>query len=186
MKSAWLSVYVLAAVASLCAAQAKPEEPTKAPAPAADPMRGKAPGDVRDDNGLKLKLVWCPPGEFKMGSPKSEFNREKNEDQVEVILTKGFWLGKYEVTQAEWKMEMESEPWKNYNDRKAGPDFPAVRISWGEAVEFCQKLTKQERVARRLTDAWEYMLPSEAAVGIRLPGRNANPVQLRRHCLDSW
>ncbi len=46
--------------------QAKPDEPSKAPAFAVDPMRGKAPGEVRDDNGLKLKLVWCPPGSFTM------------------------------------------------------------------------------------------------------------------------
>ena len=43
-----------------------PEEPVKTPTPVADAMRGKEPGDVRDDNGLKMKFVWCPPGKFTM------------------------------------------------------------------------------------------------------------------------
>src|SRR4051812_45062259 len=52
-------------------------------------------GDVRDVKGFKL--CWCPPGTFKMGSPLSENERRPGEDQVEVVLTRGFWMGKYEV-----------------------------------------------------------------------------------------
>ena len=63
MKSPWPVMLVVAAIALLRIAQANSDEPESAPAPrAADPMRSNAPGDARDDNGLKMKLVWCPPG----------------------------------------------------------------------------------------------------------------------------
>src|SRR5579863_8042089 len=65
MKSLWLTVCVVA-IAFPWMAESKSDEPAKAPTPAADPMRGKAPGDVRNDNALKLKLVWCPPGFLTM------------------------------------------------------------------------------------------------------------------------
>src|SRR5579862_8743711 len=66
MKFIWLAVIVFAVVAILPMTQAKPDEPGKASPPSVDPMRGKAPGEVRDDNELKLKLVWCPPGLLTM------------------------------------------------------------------------------------------------------------------------
>jgi formylglycine-generating enzyme len=50
-----------------------------------------------------VKLCWCPPGKFTMGSPRDEPERRPGEDQVEVTLTRGFWAGKYEVTQGDWK-----------------------------------------------------------------------------------
>src|SRR5436190_16258487 len=63
MKSPWLAVLVVAAIAFLRMTPANSDEADKAPAQqAADPMRGKEAGQVRDDNCLKMKLVWCPPG----------------------------------------------------------------------------------------------------------------------------
>ena len=162
MKSLWLVVFVVAAIASLRMPQANSDEPDRVPASASDTMNGKEPGQVRDDNDLKMKLVWCPPGEFKMGSPKSEAGRLGNDDQVEVTLTKGFWLGKYEVTQSEWKQVMETEPWKGERYIKEGADYPATFVSWNDVTDFCHKLTDQERKAGRLSDGWEYTLPTEA------------------------
>ena len=66
MKPHWLSICIVTAVAFLPLTRATPDEPGKAPTPAADPMRGKEPGEVRDDNGLKMKFVWCPPGVVTM------------------------------------------------------------------------------------------------------------------------
>ena len=162
MKSTWLTFCVVAAIALLGTTEPKSDEPGNAPASAADPMSGKKPGDVRDDNGLKMKLVWCPPRNFTMGSPKSEKDRFENEDQVEVTLTKGFWLGKYEVTQSEWKQVMATEFWKGANLTKEGADFPATWVNWPDATEFCRKLTEQERNKGRMPDGWEYTLPTEA------------------------
>ncbi len=147
-------------------------------------MRGKAPGEVRDDNGLKLKLIWCPPGVLTMEQveeitePASEKDGEPADDDdpndkpalkpqkiitpVKVFLARGYWLGKYEVTQSEWKQVMKTEPWKGQNLTKEGADFPATWISWEDATDFCRKLSDQEREAGRLSNGWEYTLPTEA------------------------
>ena len=161
MKSLSLAACVLV-VASLWMVEAKPDEAGQSPTSAADPTIGKEPGEVRDDNDLKMKLVWCPAGTFKMGSPKSEVGREKDEDQVTVKLTKGFWLGKFEVTQGEWEEVMGTTPWKGKEYVKEGAKFPAAYVSWDDAVAFCEKLTHQERAAGRLPAGWKYTLPNEA------------------------
>src|SRR5438552_3188456 len=72
---------------------------------AQEPKRfaGTKPGDTWDGNGLKMKFCWCPAGKFTMGSPKSEPERGDDEDQVEVTLSRGFWLGKFEITQGQWE-----------------------------------------------------------------------------------
>jgi formylglycine-generating enzyme required for sulfatase activity len=55
-----------------------------------------------------MKFCWIPQGKFTMGSPESEEERNEREDQVDVTITKGFWMGKYEVTQVEWTSIMGS------------------------------------------------------------------------------
>src|SRR5437879_2703054 len=76
--------------------------------PMSDPTRTDAPefagsraGDECEVAGIKL--CWCPSGQFMMGSPPDEPERRLDEVQVEVTLTKGFWMGKHEVTQGQWK-----------------------------------------------------------------------------------
>ena len=159
MKFPWLNLGVLIAVAVPSSAHAQPDEPDKAQPPAVDPMRGKAPGGVRDDNGLKMKLVWCPPGKFKMGSQRTERDRgqDTSEDQIEVTLTQGYWLGKHAVTQSEWKDVMKTEPWKDEQIRrrggglrgpdKEGADFPVTFVNWDNVTDFCLIFTEQERQA---------------------------------------
>ncbi len=137
-------------------------EPERTTPAAGAAMPGKEAGQVRIDNGLKMKLVWCPSGDFKMGSPASENGRGMGEDQVAVTLTTGYWLGKYEVTQGEWKALMGTEPWKGQEFAKEGNDFPATFVNWEDAVKFCARLSDQERQARRLPESWEYSLPTEA------------------------
>src|SRR5262245_5596581 len=62
---------------------------------------GTKAGDETTINGIRL--CWCPPGKFIMGSPPEEPERRPGEDQVEVTLTRGFWMAKFEATQREWK-----------------------------------------------------------------------------------
>src|SRR5947208_17180512 len=62
---------------------------------------GSKAGDEREVAGIKL--CWCPAGRFLMGSPPNEPERRPDEDQVVVTLTKGFWMGKYEASQGQWK-----------------------------------------------------------------------------------
>jgi formylglycine-generating enzyme required for sulfatase activity len=123
--------------------------------PAADPQFGSI-GQVRDDNGLKMKFVWCPAGAFVMGDSDESPNR--------ALLTCSYWLGKYEVTQGQWTQMMETTPWLDAVHSRIGqnPDSAATYVSWDDAMAFCAKLTEQERKAGRLPFGWEYMLPTEA------------------------
>jgi hypothetical protein len=62
-------------------------------------LLGVKAGDGREVGGIKLR--WCPPGQFTMGSPPGEPERRPGEDRVEVTLTGGSWVGTYEVTQGQ-------------------------------------------------------------------------------------
>ena len=128
------------------------------PGPASAPFTGSKAGDERDVAGVKLR--WCPPGKFTMGSPPDEPERRPGEDQVEVTLTKGFWAGKYEVTQGQWKRVMGAFPGKQPADE--GDDFPVVEVNYAEAEGFCRKLTEQARKSGDLPEGWEFRLPTEA------------------------
>jgi formylglycine-generating enzyme required for sulfatase activity len=125
---------------------------------------GTRVGQVRDDNGLKLKVIWCPPGKFTMGSPRGEEGRDdEDEDQVSVRLTNGFWLGKYEVTQAQWGRVMRTTPWKGRRYVVSeGDDYPAMYVTWNDATKFCETFTETERRIGRLPPDWKYALPTEA------------------------
>jgi len=120
-------------------------------------------------NSIGMKLAYIPPGKFMMGSTPEEIERFKKEPhrdepnvlvqsegpQHEVRITKGFYLGVYEVKQSEYEQVMG----KNPSAFRGGPDYPVEQVNWDEAVEFCKKLTElaDEKKARRV-----YRLPTEA------------------------
>ena len=112
--------------------------------------------------GTTMEMVWIEPGKFTMGSPSSEVGRYDNEGpQREVTIKKGFYLGKYELTQGQWQKVMGTAPWveKNYVSVPAHPDNPAVFISWDDAQALLKKLNDAELGAgyRLPTEAeWEY------------------------------
>lgn len=142
-----------------------------APMPKSDEsFRGNVAGQEREDNALKMKLCWCPPGSFTMGSPKSEPDRSTDEDQVPVSLTKGFWLGKFEVTQTEWQQVMGTtlpeqvakRTMSSDDPRGEGARLPMYFVNHSEVQQFCRKLTEQEHLAGRLPKGWEFCLPTEA------------------------
>ena len=108
-------------------------------------------------DNVNLDMVWIQPGTFIMGSPEDELGRLNRETQHEVTLTKGYWLGKYEITQAQYEAVMETNP-----SYCKGTDLPVEWINWNEALEFCKKLTEQEKTAGRLPEGYEYTLPTEA------------------------
>lgn len=107
--------------------------------------------------GVMLELLRCPAGSFQMGSPEDEAGRNPDETRHTVTLTRPFWMGKFEVTQAQWTALMA----KDLSAFK-GPDLPVDTVSWHEAMAFCQKLTERERLAGRLQLEYEYRLPTEA------------------------
>lgn len=115
-------------------------------------------GDEREAGSVKLR--WCPPGRFVMGSPPNEPEHRSDETQVEVRLTKGFWMGKYEVTQGQWKRLVGEFP--QPQPAGEGGEFPVVWVSHVEAEAFCQKLTVLGHKSGELPKDWEFRLPTEA------------------------
>ena len=113
-------------------------------------------------NSLGMVLIEIPAGTFTMGSPEDEKGHWKAEDQVSVKLTKPFLLGKYEVTQGQWKSVVGSEPWQDNFKVKADKDWAATYVNWDDATDFCKKLTEIERKSGKLKADEEYRLPTEA------------------------
>lgn len=114
-------------------------------------------GTKKSDPGFDphIELVEIPAGKFLMGSPATELGRLKDETQHEVILTKGFKMGKFPITQAQWLGIMGE---KHFYFSEAGEDVPADSISWEDCQAFLRKLTKATGKTWRLpTEAeWEY------------------------------
>jgi len=121
-----------------------------APAPKASP----ATLTLDLGNGVTMKLVLIRPGRFVMGSPDSEQGRAADEGpQHVVVISKPFYMGVTEVTQAQYEAVMGTNP----SDFK-GPTNPVEKVGWADAVEFCRKLSEKTGKAVRLpTEAeWEY------------------------------
>jgi formylglycine-generating enzyme required for sulfatase activity len=121
---------------------------------------GSRAGDERTVAGVKL--CYCPPGHFRMGSPRTEPERRPDETQVDVTLTRGFFMGKYEATQGEWKRVMGKLPGELTAAGGEGDDLPVYNVNYPEAEAFCRKLTELGRRSGELPEGWEFRLPSEA------------------------
>ena len=116
-------------------------------------------------------MVFIPPGTFMMGSPTNEVDRYDDEGpQTAVTISRGYWMGKYEVTQGEYLEVMGYNPsWFNGDHTTlGGPDYgtdlarPVERVSWDHAVAYCTVLTERERLAGRISPSSVYRLPTEA------------------------
>jgi len=125
-----------------------------------DPFDGSKAGDERAAAGITL--CWCPAGRFIMGSPPGELERRPGEDQVEVSLTQGFWMAKYETTQGEWKRIAGPLPGEPTAELPEGDDLPVGNVNFAEAEEFCKKLTEVGHRSGELPKDWEFRLPTEA------------------------
>jgi formylglycine-generating enzyme required for sulfatase activity len=120
-------------------------------------------------------MVFIPPGTFRMGSPPDEVGRETEEGpQTAVTISRGFWMGKYKVTQWEYLSVMGSNPsffngvrhdWPMDNvETDFGVDLarPVETVSWIDATNYCAALTQRERAAGRIATNSVYRLPTEA------------------------
>ncbi|RLS31411.1 MAG: formylglycine-generating enzyme family protein [Planctomycetota bacterium] len=125
-------------------------------------MAGCSQKEIQKEVAIEMELIGIPAGTVTMGSPADEKNRFEDEEQVSVTLTKPFSLGKTEVTQGQWKEVMGTEPWDGQKYVKADKDCPATYVNWGDATEFCKKLTAIERKSGKLKADEEYRLPTEA------------------------
>ncbi len=104
---------------------------------------------------ILLELLPIPSGSFLMGSPESELGRMADETRHPVTLTYRFWLGKFQVTQAQWQAVMGDNP-----SCFKGPDLPVEQVTWEDCAAFAAKLTEREKA--HLPEGYGYRLPTEA------------------------
>lgn len=123
-------------------------------------FNGKQPGEERQIAGLML--CWCPAGKFIMGSPPGEPERRPGEDQVDVTLSKGFWMAKFETTQGHWKTVVGKLPGPLTTELPEGNRYPVGNVNFAEAEDFCRKLTELGHRSGELPKDWEIRLPTEA------------------------
>lgn len=118
-------------------------------------------------NSLGMRLVRIEPGKFTMGSPETQPGRQEREHAHEVEITRAFYLGMYEVTQAEYRAVLIANPSHfGHQERResltAGQRFdrhPVDSVTWHDAVRFCEELSNrdaEQKAGRR------YRLPTEA------------------------
>ncbi len=123
------------------------------------------PVELTNSVGIKLNLI--PPGEFTMGSPEDEVDRDEKERSHRVRITAPFYLGVYEVTQAEYNRVIGTNP-SYFRSQGGGKElvsgmetdrFPVENVTWETVDEFCRKLSAlpEEEAAGRA-----YRLPTEA------------------------
>jgi formylglycine-generating enzyme required for sulfatase activity len=122
--------------------------------------QGQAQSFSENIGGVAFEMVKIPSGTFTMGSPATEKKRDgdDNEGPQHQVSVPEFYMGKYEVTQAQWRavaslpkveIDLNPSPSKFKGDRQ-----PIEQVSWDEAVEFCARLSN--------ATGREYRLPSEA------------------------
>jgi eukaryotic-like serine/threonine-protein kinase len=116
-----------------------------------------------DLGGVTMEMVEIPAGQFIMGSPESELDREQNEGPQHEVKLSSFYFGKFEVTQEQWgaavklpKVSRDLDP--NPSAFKGEGHLPVQNVTWWEAVEFCERLSRfTGRKYRLPTEAeWEY------------------------------
>ncbi len=109
-------------------------------------------------NGVKLMLMLIPVGEFLMGAPEEEPGSEENERPQHLVKVSQFLMGRFPVTQAQWRVvarydrstrDLDPDP-----SRFKGDNRPVEQVSWEDAHEFCQRLSAKT--------GKDYRLPSEA------------------------
>ncbi len=142
-----------------------------APKPEPEPFFHKLPAEIHQlgDTWIEpvtgTEFLWVPTGSFRMGGGNWDGEGNKDEFPVHEVFIDGFWMGKYPVTQAQWKKVMSGAFWKkvrphNPSGFKKGADHPVEQVSWQDAQDFIVKLTvlnKNKYHFRLPTEAeWEY------------------------------
>lgn len=122
-------------------------------------------------DGIKLTLMLVPAGEFWMGAPQEEPESEAGERPQHQVMVSQFLMGRYPVTQAQWRVvagydpidqELNPDP-----SRFKGANRPVEQVSWADAQEFCQRLSIKTKK--------DYRLPSEAQWEYACRARTTTP-----------
>ena len=118
---------------------------------------------VELNSTVNMEMIWVEPGSFTMGSPESEPARFDNEIQHEVTLSHGLYLGKYEVTQAQYEAVMAGTSGDTSATPSAfhgNPFYPVESVSYNDILVFLERLNNQQ--SANIPTGWEYALPTEA------------------------
>jgi formylglycine-generating enzyme required for sulfatase activity len=120
-------------------------------------------------NGIQLEMVMIPSGSFMMGSPETEEGSTDDERPQHQVTIKAFCLGKYQVTQAQWKavaafpqvnkeLKLDPSRFKGDGSTSLTNHRPVEQVSWENAVEFCDRLSRHTKRQYRLPSEaeWEY------------------------------
>ena len=122
---------------------------------------GAVAGEPRVIDDVRLR--WCPPGRFTMGSPPTETWRRPDEAQVDVTLSRGFWMAAFETTQGQWQRIAGAFPDKPPSAAFGlGEAVPMYWVDYAQAEGFCRALTERARRASAITANAEFRLPTEA------------------------
>jgi formylglycine-generating enzyme required for sulfatase activity len=147
-------------------AAAKPSSEHAKPAATAKPelTQSVTPGIAKADpyeivNSIGMRLRLIAPGEFLMGSPESEDGHNADEMLHLVNIARAFYMGAFEVTQAEYQKVTGKNPARLPSGKGGSPEFPIDNITWEQAQAFCKMLSTlpEEKRAGRV-----YRLPTEA------------------------
>jgi len=147
----WMLMCVLLCSLTAC----RTEEKVSIPMPPVEISTPSEGATFESSIGMKFKLI--PAGKFLMGSPEDEKDRDGDETQHEVTLTKAFYMGIYPVTQDEYQKVMGNNP-----SYFKGGNRPVETVSWDDAQDFCKKLTALDIQAGKLKPGESYRLPTEA------------------------
>ena len=124
-------------------------------------LEGAAAGEPREIEGVKLR--WCPAGRFTMGSPPDEPGRRADEAQVEVTLSRGFWMGEVETTQGQWRRVHRMPTDRPLSEAFGlGDDVPVYWVSYDHAGAFCRTLSERALASGAIAAPWAFRLPTEA------------------------
>ncbi len=122
-------------------------------------------------DGISLMLMLIPGGEFMMGASDSELESRDNERPQHRVTVAPFLIGRYPVTQSQWRVVAGSDRQDKYIKRELffrfrGDDLPVEKVSWHDAIEFCQRLsTKTQKNYHLPSEAqWEYACRAETTM----------------------
>ncbi len=132
------------------------------PSPLIDPAPSSLCSYYRAIWTPNTNLVWISPGTFTMGSPPAEALRMSDEAQHPVTLTRGFWMGKYLVTQQEYQAVLGTNPSFFTTNLTQDLRRPVEQVSWVDATNYCALRTQQERAAGLIPSNYTYRLPTES------------------------
>ena len=120
--------------------------------------------EIKNITSLPVSMVYINGGTFLMGSPAGEQGRSTNEGPQHQVTVSSFYIGKYPVTQEQYQEVMKTNP----SDFK-GANLPVERVSWLDAIEYCNKLSLKEGLTPVYTIKGSNITWDRSANGYRLP-----------------